>query len=63
MRYLSPSDNDGANDPVGFDGDLYVDLDGAGGVNFVLIAHPNTATESVILKVDDGTDVGYVTII
>jgi len=64
VRYLSDNDNDGGSDPAGSTGDLFIDVDGdANGENFVLLAHSNTETESLILKVDDGTDIGYVTIV
>ena len=63
-RYLSGNDNDGSSDPSGSTGDLFVDADGAAnGENFVLLAHSNTMTDNLILKVDDGTDIGYVTIV
>ncbi|NNE23508.1 MAG: cadherin-like domain-containing protein [Rhizobiales bacterium] len=64
VRYLSGNDNDAGTDPSGSTGDLYIDADGdANGENFVLLAHSNTQTDSLILKVDDGTDIGYVTIV
>ena len=63
VRYISSSDND-ADDPAGNVGDIYVDLDGAGsGVDFVLAAHLTGAPDNVIFRVDDGSEIGYVTII
>ena len=63
-RYVSPNDNDGGSDPSGASGDLFVDLDGAGtSQSFALVAHLNTAPDNVILKVDDGNEINYVTVI
>ena len=63
-RYLSSNENDVGTDPAGNTGDLFIDVDGAAnGENFVLLAHSQTATESLLLKVDDGNDVNYVTIV
>ncbi len=45
-------------------GDIFVDVDGAGsGSNFVLAAHLNGAPGSVVFKVDDPSEIGYVTIL
>ena len=64
-RYISGNDNDGAADPSGSAGDLFLDADGAAnGENFILLAHSATATDSIIVKVDDDAGaLGYVTII